>query len=103
MVVDGAQVDGLLGEDGAAHGAARGTLFVDMLDDRAGGHARLGGAGGARLLFLDAPVTGSSPKAQTGTLTIMGGARGAFAVARPVFDAMGALILRGGERGQARW
>ena len=37
MVVDGPQVEEvLLGEDGAAAGAAPGTLFIDMLDDRAG-------------------------------------------------------------------
>src|SRR6187551_270815 len=69
MVVDGAQVEQVLfGADGALSGARDGTLFVDMstiapatarsLAERlsAQGHA-----------FVDAPVTGSSPKAEAGT------------------------------------
>jgi 3-hydroxyisobutyrate dehydrogenase-like beta-hydroxyacid dehydrogenase len=48
--------------------------------------------------FVDAPVTGSSPKAQDGTLTIMaGGAPDDFARARPLFEAMGELIVHVGD------
>ncbi len=40
--------------------------------------------------FLDAPVTGSRPKAEDGTLTIMaGGSREDFERARPVLEAHG--------------
>src|SRR3712207_5027797 len=75
MVVDGAQVEAMLfGEDGALSGARAGTLFVDM-STIAPATARslaerLSGEGHA---FVDAPVTGSSPKAEAGTLTIMCG------------------------------
>ena len=66
MVVDGAQVEEvLLGEDGAVHDAEPGTLFVDMLDDRARRRARASDAAlaSAAMRFVDAPVTGSSPQA----------------------------------------
>src|SRR5215213_5655753 len=105
MVVDGAQVEAMiLGEDGALAGACDGTLFVDMstiapatarsLAERlqAEGHA-----------FVDAPVTGSSPKAEAGTLTIMcGGADADVARARPLFDVMGEKIVHAGEAGQGQ-
>ena len=53
--------------------------------------------------FLDAPVTGSSPKAEDGTLTIMaGGEAGDFERARPLFEAMGELIVHAGSRGDGQ-
>jgi 3-hydroxyisobutyrate dehydrogenase len=105
MVVDGAQVEAMiLGEDGALAGARDGTLFVDMstiapatarsLAERlqAEGHA-----------FVDAPVTGSSPKAEAGTLTIMcGGADADVARARPLFEVMGEKIVHAGAAGQGQ-
>ena len=46
---------------------------------------------------MDAPVTGSSPKAEDGTLTIMaGGEQRDFERARPLFEAMGELIVHVG-------
>jgi 3-hydroxyisobutyrate dehydrogenase-like beta-hydroxyacid dehydrogenase len=100
MVVDGPQVEQvLLGEDGAAHGAAAGTLFVDMSTIAPQDTRRIGAALAEReLAFVDAPVTGSSPKAEDGTLTIMaGGAEADFARAKPYFDVMGEVILHVGE------
>jgi 3-hydroxyisobutyrate dehydrogenase-like beta-hydroxyacid dehydrogenase len=45
-------------------------------------------------------VTGSRPKAEDGTLTIMaGGEEADFERARPVLDAMGELVLRVGPQG----
>ena len=54
---------------------------------------------------MDAPVTGSSPKAQDGTLTIMaGGDAEDFDRARPLFEAMGELVVHvGAESARARW
>jgi 3-hydroxyisobutyrate dehydrogenase-like beta-hydroxyacid dehydrogenase len=105
MVVDGAQVETiLLGESGAVAGAPEQTLFIDMstiapADARAIG-AELAQRGHA---FVDAPVTGSSPKAQSGTLTIMaGGDEAAFARARPAFAAMGETIVHVGELGHGQ-
>ena len=102
MVVDGEQVEEmLLGEDGAVHGAQPGTLFVDM--------STIGPAHARRIArrlterghrFVDAPVTGSSPKAEDGTLTIMaGGSDEDMQRAMPLFEAMGELIVHVGELG----
>ena len=50
--------------------------------------------------FLDAPVTGSRPKAEDGTLTIMvGGEAADFERARPVLESMGQLVLHVGPSG----
>ena len=102
MVVDGAQVEEvLLGEDGAVHDAEPGTLFVDMSTIAPADARRIGAALTERgMRFVDAPVTGSSPKAEDGTLTIMaGGSDEDFARARPLFDAMGEVILHVGPLG----
>src|SRR5829696_1150010 len=105
MVVDGPQVEHvLLGEGGAAHGAAPGTLIVDMSTIAPADARRIGAAlGERRLPFVDAPVSGSSPKAQDGTLTIMaGGSAADVARARPYLEAMGEVILHVGELGQGQ-
>lgn len=105
MVVDGPQVDAmLLGEDGAASAAAPGTLFVDMSTIGPAGARRIGGELTERGHgFVDAPVTGSAPKAQDGTLTIMaGGSEADVARAMPLFEAMGELIVHVGELGMGQ-
>lgn len=102
MVVDGAQVrELLLGEpDGAVHGAGEETLFVDM-STIAPSDSR---AIGERIpRFVDAPVTGSAPKAADGTLTIMtGGADRDVEEARPLLEAMGETIVHVGGLGQGQ-
>jgi 3-hydroxyisobutyrate dehydrogenase-like beta-hydroxyacid dehydrogenase len=100
MVVDGAQVrEVLLGDRGVAEGAASGTLCVDMSTIAPGDSRRIAAALAANgVAFVDAPVTGSSPKAEDGTLTIMaGGATRDFERARPLLEAMGELIVHVGE------
>jgi 3-hydroxyisobutyrate dehydrogenase-like beta-hydroxyacid dehydrogenase len=102
MVVDGPQVESvLLGPDGDAEGAAEGTLCVDMSTIAPADTRRIGAELAERgLRFMDAPVTGSSPKAQDGTLTIMAGGEPAdFDRARPLFEAMGAVIEHVGPLG----
>ena len=103
MVVDGPQVEALLlGADGAVHGARPGALFVDMStiapsQTRAIG-ARLAERGVA---FVDAPVTGSAPRAEDATLTIMaGGEARDVERARPLLEAMGRLVVHVGPLGQ---
>ncbi len=105
MVVDGEQVAGvLLGEDGAATGAATGTLFVDCSTIGPAATLEIGdslASSGHEL--LDAPVTGSAPRAQDGTLTIMaGGSDQAFVRARPLLDAMGELVVHVGPLGHGQ-
>ena len=102
MVPDTPEVEAvLLGADGAAEGLPAGGLAIDMSTisptaSRAVGE-RLGERG---VSFLDAPVTGSRPKAEDGTLTIMaGGEEEAFRRALPFFEAMGSLVLHVGPQG----
>jgi 3-hydroxyisobutyrate dehydrogenase len=105
MVVDGPQVaEILLGEQGVVHGASAGTLCVDC--------STIGPAATRRIAeelhehgleMLDAPVTGSSPRAEDGTLTIMaGGSEEAFERAGPVLRAMGELIVHAGPLGHGQ-
>jgi 3-hydroxyisobutyrate dehydrogenase len=102
MVVDGPQVEALLlGEDGAAAAAAPGTLFIDMSTIGPADARRIGAALAERGHgFVDAPVTGSAPKAEDGTLTIMaGGSDEDMARAMPLLEAMGEIIVHVGEVG----
>jgi 3-hydroxyisobutyrate dehydrogenase-like beta-hydroxyacid dehydrogenase len=102
MVVDGPEVEAVLfGPDGAATGLADGGLVVDMSTIAPSAVKEIG----ARLAeqgvgFVDAPVTGSKPRAEDGTLTIMaGGTPDDFARAKPLFEAMGQLIVHCGPSG----
>lgn len=103
MVVDGAQVETvLLGEEGAGHGA--GLLCIDMSTIGPAAARRIAARLAERgVSFMDAPVTGSSPKADDGTLTIMaGGEEGDFERARPLFEAMGELVVHVGPVGHGQ-
>ncbi|HEY4429028.1 MAG TPA: NAD(P)-dependent oxidoreductase [Solirubrobacteraceae bacterium] len=103
MLVDGDQVASvLLGEHGAIEGARDGTLCIDMSTIGPPQTRSIGAALRSRgLAMLDAPVTGSAPRAEDGSLTIMvGGERGDFERALPLLEAMGELIVHVGELGQ---
>jgi 3-hydroxyisobutyrate dehydrogenase len=103
MVVDGAQVASvLLGEDGVIASAHPGLLCVDMSTIAPADTRGIGAALDERgVQMLDAPVTGSSPRAEDGTLTIMvGGEAGAYERARPLLATMGRLVVHVGELGQ---
>ncbi|HEX2084342.1 MAG TPA: NAD(P)-dependent oxidoreductase [Solirubrobacteraceae bacterium] len=105
MVVDGPQVEQvLLGPDGAASGARGGTLFVDMSTIGPTAARAVGEALARRgMRFVDAPVTGSSPKAEAGTLTIMaGGDAQDVERARALFEAMGETVVHAGPLGQGQ-
>jgi 3-hydroxyisobutyrate dehydrogenase-like beta-hydroxyacid dehydrogenase len=107
MVVDGPQVEAvLLGQDGAASGAAgrEGVVCVDCSTIGPTWARRVGRALRDRgLALVDAPVTGSAPRAEDGTLTIMvGGGDEAVARARPALEAMGRLIVPCGALGQGQ-
>ncbi len=106
MVVDGAQVKSvLLGEpDGAALSAQPGTVFIDCSTIGPAATREIGEALAEReLTLIDAPVTGSSPKAQDGTLTIMvGSSNEQFRRIRPLLEAMGEVIVHAGPQGQGQ-
>ena len=103
MVPDAPQVEEVLfGDGGAAAALGDDALVVDMsTTSPSASHAI------AELLaprdFVEAPVSGSKPKAEEGTLTIFGGGEpDAFERARPLFDAMGELIVRVGPLGHGQ-
>jgi len=103
MVVDGSQVaDVLLGESGVIQSARAGLLCVDCTTISPTDTRRIGAALSERgVAMLDAPVTGSSPRAEDGSLTIMaGGEADDFTRAKPLLEAMGELIVHLGELGQ---
>jgi 3-hydroxyisobutyrate dehydrogenase len=102
MVVDSPEVQAVLfGDGGAAEAMAAGALAIDMSTIAPSAarefaeRLRERGIG-----FLDAPVSGSSPRAEDGTLTIMvGGAGEDFERARPLLESMGELIVHVGPQG----
>jgi 3-hydroxyisobutyrate dehydrogenase len=103
MVVDGAQVEEvMLGPEGVIRGAGEGLLAIDCSTIAPADTRRIGAALAQRgVRMLDAPVTGSAPKAHDGTLTIMvGGEAADVERARPLFEAMGELIVHVGALGQ---
>jgi 3-hydroxyisobutyrate dehydrogenase-like beta-hydroxyacid dehydrogenase len=103
MVPDAPQVEEVLfGPNGAAEGLSMVDLAIDMSTIAPSASRSIAervreerGSG-----FLDAPVTGSRPKAEDGTLTVMvGGEPADFERARPVLDAMGERIVHAGPQG----
>jgi 3-hydroxyisobutyrate dehydrogenase-like beta-hydroxyacid dehydrogenase len=103
MVVDGAQVASVLTQaDGVIEAARPGLLCVDMSTIAPPDTRRIGAAlRAAGVRMLDAPVTGSSPRAEDGSLTIMvGGAAEDYTRARPLLASMGTLVAHVGELGQ---
>jgi 3-hydroxyisobutyrate dehydrogenase-like beta-hydroxyacid dehydrogenase len=105
MVVDGDQVESvLLGPDGVASGARPGLLCIDCSTIGPAAAQRIAaGLDPHGIHLIDAPVTGSAPRAADGTLTIMaGGAAEDFALGRSVLDAMGRLVLHVGPLGHGQ-
>jgi 3-hydroxyisobutyrate dehydrogenase len=102
MVPDGPEVEQVLfGDQGAAEGMRRGAYAIDMSTIAPSVSVSIGERLAADGLgFLDAPVTGSRPRAEDGTLTIMvGGDAVDFERAKPVLDAMGKLVVHVGPQG----
>ena len=102
MVVDSPEVEAVLfGEDGAAQGLGESGLAIDMSTIAPSASRAIAERLSERGIgFLDAPVTGSKPKAEDGTLTIMvGGEAADYERALPLFEAMGKLVLHVGPQG----
>jgi 3-hydroxyisobutyrate dehydrogenase-like beta-hydroxyacid dehydrogenase len=102
MVPDVPEVEQvLLGRGGAVEGMRDGALAIDMSTIAPTASVRIGERlNDQGIDFLDAPVTGSRPKAEDATLTIMaGGGEPAFERALPVLEAMGKLVVHVGPQG----
>ena len=105
MVPDAPEVEEvLLGEQGAAHGLEENALAIDMSTIAPTAAKAIGERlAEDRVAFLEAPVSGSRPKAEDGTLTIMvGGEAADFERAGPLFDAMGKRIVHVGPQGHGQ-
>jgi 3-hydroxyisobutyrate dehydrogenase-like beta-hydroxyacid dehydrogenase len=105
IVVDAPEVkEVLLGDAGAAQSLPGGALVVDMSTIAPTAAKEIGAALDERgLRFLEAPVSGSKPKATDGTLTIMaGGDAEDFDRAQPLFDVLGEQVLHVGPRGHGQ-
>jgi len=90
-----------LGEAGALVAMNPGTLAIDSSTLTVGWMRELGAQAAARgVSFLDAPVTGSKPQAEQGTLNfLVGGDAAAVARANPLFAAMGRAHVHVGPAG----
>jgi 3-hydroxyisobutyrate dehydrogenase-like beta-hydroxyacid dehydrogenase len=103
MVTDDAALAAITrGPDGILAGLRPGTLYVEMstVSPQASRElaARVRSAGAT---MIDAPVSGSVPAANTGTLTIMvGGPETAFRAAEPLLRQLGSSVTHVGENGQ---
>jgi len=97
MLPDSPEVEAVLDEAQPPEG----SLVVDMSTIRPTASRALAGHVGERgVAFLDAPVTGSRPKAEDATLTIMvGGEAADLERARPLLEAMGELVVHAGPSG----
>jgi 3-hydroxyisobutyrate dehydrogenase-like beta-hydroxyacid dehydrogenase len=103
MVTDDTALEAIAsGPDGILAGLEEGKLYVDMstVSPRASRQlAERVDALGAQM--LDAPVSGSIPQAETGTLAIfVGGSESAFATAAPLLRELGQAVTRVGTNGQ---
>ncbi|MCU0228572.1 MAG: NAD(P)-dependent oxidoreductase [Bryobacterales bacterium] len=91
----------ILGKDGLVEGAAPGCIIVDTSTVAPSASVAIAEALAARgIHFLGAPVTGSKPGAEGGTLTFMvGGEREVYERAKPYMEAMGANFYYCGGHG----
>jgi 3-hydroxyisobutyrate dehydrogenase-like beta-hydroxyacid dehydrogenase len=103
MVTDDAALEAItLGPDGILAGLQEGKVYVDMstVSPRASRElaARVDSLGAQ---MLDAPVSGSIPQAESGTLAIfVGGSESAFATAEPLLHELGQAVTHVGTNGQ---
>ena len=103
IVPDAPQVEEVLfGGDGAASAMPSRALVVDMSTISPTASVAIADRLGPRP-YVEAPVSGSRPKAEDGTLTIMAGASPEdFARAKPLFDILGERVVHVGPVGHGQ-
>jgi 3-hydroxyisobutyrate dehydrogenase-like beta-hydroxyacid dehydrogenase len=103
MVPDAPQVEEVLfGDDGAAGTLAEDALVIDMSTTSPTSSRAIGERLAPRD-FVEAPVSGSKPRAEDGTLTIFAaGERAAYERALPLFEVMGERIVLVGPLGHGQ-
>jgi 3-hydroxyisobutyrate dehydrogenase-like beta-hydroxyacid dehydrogenase len=103
MVTDDAALDAIVsGRDGILAGLADGKVYLDMSTVSPRASRRLAERVRARgAQMLDAPVSGSIPQAESGTLAIMvGGSEQAFETVQPLLRELGHAVTHVGSNGQ---
>jgi 3-hydroxyisobutyrate dehydrogenase-like beta-hydroxyacid dehydrogenase len=103
MVTDDEALEAIVdGPDGLLAGLEPGNVFIDMSTVSPAASRALAGRVQERgALMLDAPVSGSIPQAESGTLAIMvGGNEQAFAAVEPLLRELGQTVTRIGPNGQ---
>ncbi len=90
-----------LGTNGLLSGRVEGRLFIDMSTVSPGTHERIAPAAASRLAsFIECPVSGSIPTAQSGTLVgFAGGDASAYERARPLLEQLCRRVERVGPLG----
>ncbi|MEC9446340.1 MAG: NAD(P)-dependent oxidoreductase [Chloroflexota bacterium] len=90
-----------LGPDGVMANARPGQIIVDHSTVGIDTSKACAGAADTKgAMFLDAPISGGTERAENATLVIMaGGPEEAFAAALPAFDAMGGTVRHTGPTG----
>ncbi|UQZ83925.1 2-hydroxy-3-oxopropionate reductase [Paenibacillus konkukensis] len=102
---DAVVLEAVLGEYGVIHGLRAGKTVIDCSTvspdtSKRIHHELLGRA----VDFLDAPVTGSKPAAESGTLVFMvGGEQAALERERDIFEALGSKIVYMGPSGSGSY
>lgn len=91
----------MLGEEGIGPHLRDGQIVVDLSTSYPASTQRIAGVlAGRGVAFLDAPVTGSRPEAESGTLHVMcGGEREAYDKVKPLFDVIAADVFHVGPSG----
>lgn len=94
----------ILRKNGVMEGASKNTIVVDMSTIGPSAAREIGKELKKKgISFLDAPVTGSTMWAESGTLTILvGGEKKVFEKVKPVFEAMGKGIFYIGPSGSGQ-
>jgi 3-hydroxyisobutyrate dehydrogenase-like beta-hydroxyacid dehydrogenase len=104
MVTNGSALEAVTeGPDGILAGLRPGSVYVDMstVSPRAS-RALAETVASLGAMMLAAPVSGSIPAAETGTLAIMvGGSRDAFGRVAPILRSLGSTVTFVGDVGQA--
>ncbi|WP_141336322.1 NAD(P)-binding domain-containing protein [Paenibacillus sp. tmac-D7] len=105
LSTDQVVLDAVFGENGIVHGLRPGQTVIDCSTVSPETSRKLYDELATHLVdFLDAPVTGSQPAAESGTLVFMvGGQEEVLEQRRPVFEAMGAKIMYMGPSGSGSY
>ncbi|GBQ29246.1 NAD(P)-dependent oxidoreductase [Gluconacetobacter azotocaptans] len=98
---DEALAASMYGDDGALAGMKAGALLINTSSVSPEASQHLAAAARARgITALDAPVSGSTPEAESGALVVLvGGEAADVARAQPIFDVIGKATLHAGPSG----